>query len=89
MEVPLNHNTPIEHYGLLVAELEYMRVADAIAQRIAKGELRPGARLPGNIALAEEYGVAVGTARKALRVLQDRGLIETLWGKGTFVKEQE
>ncbi|GAB2982032.1 hypothetical protein GCM10023080_055280 [Streptomyces pseudoechinosporeus] len=63
----------------------YMQMADHIAARIASGELRPGARLPGERDLAAEYGVAHLTARRATRELRDRGLVITLPAKGTFV----
>ena len=63
----------------------YMQMADHIADRIAKGDLRPGARLPGERDLAAEYGVANLTARRAVRELRERGLVVTLPAKGTFV----
>ncbi|AVH57194.1 MULTISPECIES: winged helix-turn-helix domain-containing protein [Streptomyces] len=67
----------------------YMQMADHIAERIAKGELRPGARLPGERDLAAEYGVAHLTARRATRELRDRGLVVTLPSKGTFIAHPE
>jgi GntR family transcriptional regulator len=67
----------------------YMEVADHLAARITAGELAPGARLAGERELAEEYGVALGTARRAVQELRDRGLVETLPAKGTYVKEPE
>lgn len=67
----------------------YMQMADHIADRIAKGELRPGARLPGERDLAVEYGVAHLTARRATRELRERGLVVTLPAKGTFVAYPE
>lgn len=63
----------------------YVQMADHIAERIAKGDLRPGARLPGERDLAAEYGVAHLTARRATRELRERGLVVTLPAKGTFV----
>lgn len=63
----------------------YARVADHIAARIGAGELRPGARLPSERDLATEYGVALGTARRAVQELRDRRLVVTLPAKGTFV----
>ncbi|MEU5052469.1 winged helix-turn-helix domain-containing protein [Streptomyces sp. NPDC021096] len=66
----------------------YMQVADHIAARITAGELRLGARLSGERDLAEEYGVAIGTVRRAVQELRDRGLLITLPAKGTFVAEQ-
>ncbi|MFD3533543.1 GntR family transcriptional regulator [Streptomyces sp. NPDC058664] len=66
-------------------QLVYVAVADHIAARITAGELSPGARLPAERDLAEEYGVAYLTVRRAARVLRERGLILTVHGKGTFV----
>ena len=69
--------------------LQYMRVAEAIAGQIETGVLRPGDKLPPETAIAAQYEVSVSTARRATRELRDRGLIETRWGYGTFVKERE
>lgn len=63
----------------------YEAMADHLAARIAAGELKPGARLPGERDLAGEYQVSIDTARRAVRVLRDRGLVTTLAAKGTFV----
>ena len=63
----------------------YARVADHLAARIAARELAPGARLPSERDLAAEYGVALGTARRAIVELRERGLVVTLPAKGTFV----
>jgi GntR family transcriptional regulator len=35
--------------------------------------------------LATHYGVAYGTIRRAMQLLRERGLIETIHGRGTFV----
>ena len=66
----------------------YMAVADHFAARIESGQLPAGARLPGERELAETYGVALGTARRAVEELRDRGLVVTLPAKGTFVNEE-
>jgi DNA-binding GntR family transcriptional regulator len=66
-------------------DLAYVRVADDIAARIASGELAPGTRLRAERELAEYYGVAYGTIRRAMQVLRERGLITTIHGRGTFV----
>jgi DNA-binding GntR family transcriptional regulator len=67
----------------------YQRVVDAIAQQIDSGRLRPGDRLPGEKDLAEEHGVALGTVRRALTELRDRGMVVTLPAKGTYVRRSE
>lgn len=81
---------PTAYEGRYAASvLEYMRIADAIAGKITSGVLRPGDKLPPEQDTAAEYGVAYNTARRAMQELRGRGLIETIWGKGTFVKPQE
>lgn len=67
-------------------DLAYLAVAEDIAGRIASGELGPGTRLRSERDLAEHYGRSYGTVRKAMAVLRDRGLIETVHGRGTFVR---
>ena len=64
----------------------YRQVADHLAARMAAGEFPPDSMLPGERALAEEYGVALGTIRRAMDELRDRGLVTTLPAKGTFVR---
>ncbi|MFD7445827.1 winged helix-turn-helix domain-containing protein [Streptomyces sp. NPDC059909] len=70
-----------------MAEYEWQRIARAIADDIASGRIPPGGALPGIVRMAEEYGVADRTIRRALQDLRERGLIETLPSKGSFVTE--
>ncbi|MCX4577954.1 winged helix-turn-helix domain-containing protein [Streptomyces sp. NBC_01571] len=63
----------------------YVHVADQVAADIASGKLPTGARLPNERALGSQYGVAPGTARRAVQELRERGLVKTLPNKGTFV----
>ncbi|WP_306321471.1 MULTISPECIES: GntR family transcriptional regulator [unclassified Streptomyces] len=53
----------------------YQEIADVLGDRIRTGELKAGARLPTQAALAEEFGVERGTVREALRQLQSKGLL--------------
>jgi DNA-binding GntR family transcriptional regulator len=68
--------------------LAYELVAEDIADRIASGELAPGTRLRSERDLAEHYGRSYGTVRRAMEVLRERGLIETVHGRGTYVRAQ-
>ena len=61
----------------------YRQLAAILRQRIANGEL--AGRLPAEKRLADEFGVAHGTVRKALEVLRDEGLVRTEPGWGSSV----
>lgn len=65
----------------------YAQLADIVAGRIAAGELVPDRPIPAETRLAEEYGVARLTARRAVRELRERGLVYTVRGKGSYVVE--
>lgn len=67
----------------------YETMADHIALRIKSGELKPNTPLPAERRLAEEYGVSLGTARRATQLLRDRGLVLTLRSKGTFIADSK
>ncbi|SFO14271.1 regulatory protein, gntR family [Actinomadura madurae] len=64
----------------------YVQVADIIAARIDAGDLQPDRPIPSEARMAEEFGVARLTARRAVRELRDRGLVVTVPGRGTFVR---
>ena len=65
----------------------YMRVAEDIAGRIRSGELAPGSPLRTERDLARRYHVSVHTIRRAMRELRDRGLILSIHGRGTYVRD--
>lgn len=61
-------------------------IAETIRSQIESGELPPGAQLPSERDLASTYGTARNTAREAVRILSDAGLVITDHGKGSFVR---
>jgi DNA-binding GntR family transcriptional regulator len=63
----------------------YVQIADALRMRIASGDLAPGALLPSEAALCEEFAVVRNTVRRALAMLEGEALIKTLPGKGRVV----
>ncbi|MFR9800082.1 winged helix-turn-helix domain-containing protein [Streptomyces sp. MS06] len=66
-------------------QYEYVKLADRIEGEIRSGRLPAGAALPGERAMIDMYGVSIGTVRRAVRELRDRGLVATLPAKGTYV----
>lgn len=65
----------------------YRAIADAMADAIRGGALRPGARLPTHRDLAWRLGVTVGTVTRAYKEATARGLIDGEIGRGTFVRD--
>jgi DNA-binding GntR family transcriptional regulator len=63
----------------------YQRVTDAVRDQIKSGELAPGDQVGPARTLAERHGVSFITAQRALRDLQDMGLVEAIPGKGSYV----
>lgn len=62
----------------------YQQVADGLRERIRSGELGP--KLPPISTIAEEAGVTHMTAKRALQVLKDEGIVYGEPGRGTFVR---
>jgi len=65
----------------------YTDIYDNIKNDIVKGIYKPGEKLPSENDFCKEYGVSRGTVRKALEMLAEEGLVNSLHGKGVFVLE--
>ena len=65
----------------------YLQVVDQIKAAAASGALQPGEALPSIRPLAEELRLNRNTVAKAYSELESLGVIETLPGKGCFLKE--
>jgi GntR family transcriptional regulator len=66
----------------------YLQLRDALAERIAQGEWKPGTAIPNESDLAREFGVSSGTMRKALDMMEGEHLLTRRQGRGTFVNDQ-
>ena len=65
----------------------YLQLVDQIRYAAASGGLRVGEPLPSIRPLAEELRVNRNTIAKAYAELESQGVIETIPGKGCFLKE--
>ena len=63
-----------------------MRLAALLRRQIAEGTLAPGMPTPSITTLSQEHGHARQTCAKALRVLEDEGLLVRIPGLGYYVK---
>jgi len=64
----------------------YLQLVDQVRYAAASGGLKPGEALPSIRPLAEELRVNRNTIAKAYTELESQGIIETLPGKGCFLK---
>jgi GntR family transcriptional regulator len=63
----------------------YKQLQEKLKTQIQSGKRKPREKIPSEVNLAKEFGVSVITARKAVNLLAEEGLVEKKQGKGTFV----
>ena len=64
------------------------RIADQLREQIVQGGLKPGDRLPSERELAALHGAARNTAREAITILRNEGLVDAQHGRGAFVRQR-
>jgi GntR family transcriptional regulator len=67
----------------------YEQVIEEIKKEIVRGELKAGAKLPSQRQLARKIDVNPNTVQRAYREMEQRGLVETKRGRGTFIKDDD
>ncbi len=70
-------------------ESRYHRVAVEIAHRIADGQFKEGERISSRSTLSVMFNVSPETARKAVAVLTDLGIMEMRHGSGVYVSSKK
>jgi len=65
----------------------YLQLVEQVKASVASGALRAGEALPSIRPLAEDLRVNRNTVAKAYTELESQGVIETIAGKGCFVRE--
>ena len=63
----------------------YLQLAAILRAQIKSGDLRPNRPIPSLVTLVQQYGVARGTAAKAVRVLVNEKLVRIVPGRGAYV----
>jgi GntR family transcriptional regulator len=66
----------------------YRQIAGILRRRIESGQYRPDTRIPTESELMESFEVARTTARRAIAVLREEGLIYTVPQRGSYVARQ-
>lgn len=70
-------------------EAPFQQLAGILRARVERGDWRPNRAIPGENALADEYGLSRPTVRRAIAVLAEEGLVYAVSGRGTYVAEQK
>ncbi len=65
----------------------YLQIADQVRAAAASGALRAGEPLPGIRPLAEQLRINRNTVAKAYTELESQGVIQTIAGRGCFLKD--
>jgi len=71
------------------SEPAYAQLANIIRRQIAEGAFRPGDQLPSEAQLCRRYGISPMTVRRSINLLADQDVVNTVQGRGTFVKPLE
>ena len=66
---------------------KYKNISDDIIRQIKSGAIKQGEKVPSENAIIAKYNVSNVTARKVLSVLEQRGIVKRIKGKGTIVLE--
>lgn len=66
----------------------YLQISEMLIREINAGRLQDGERLPPERVYAERLGISVGTLRKALEDLTEKGLLERVHGSGNYIRAQ-
>lgn len=76
-----------DRYGHPVAEPRYAAIKHYVLDAISSGQLKPGDRLESESELRKHFGVSRMTAHRALRELQNAGIVVRMPGVGSFVAD--
>lgn len=67
----------------------YLQIVAQLEQAVASGLLRPGDRLPPQRRLAEHLAVDLTTVTRAFGEARERGLIDAVTGRGSFISARQ
>ena len=81
----LYHILDMTHSNNGLQPPKYQQILENIKNDILSGRYQPGQKLPSEAALLKRFGASRITVRRALRELQQAGLVQRRKGSGTYV----
>jgi len=73
--------------GIASSKPLYLTVFERLSDEIATGRYKPGQKFPSEAALVKRFNVSRITVTRAVRELQQRGLVDRVAGSGTYVRD--
>lgn len=67
---------------------KYIQISEMLIREIAAGHLADGARLPPERDMAADLDISVGTLRKALSDLVEKGMLDRVQGSGNYIRHR-
>lgn len=67
---------------------KHIQISEMLIREVAAGRLGDGVKLPPERDMAASLGISVGTLRKSLSDMQEKGLLERIQGSGNYVRAQ-
>lgn len=64
---------------------DYEKLVDYIEERIVKGQLRGGDKIPSERDLSARLGISRGSVRSGLSILEGIGIVENRHGSGNYI----
>jgi GntR family histidine utilization transcriptional repressor len=84
LDTALPPRHPAHAVAAAPVEAPYARVKSFLKQGLASGHWQPGALMPSEAELVAQFGVSRMTVTRALRELQNEGLVTRVQGLGTY-----
>jgi GntR family transcriptional regulator, transcriptional repressor for pyruvate dehydrogenase complex len=72
-------------YKVIQPSRLYQQIVQQIEEYVQQGSLKAGDQLPAERELAQQFGVSRTAVREAIKTLHEKGLVEALPGRGTFI----
>ena len=72
-------------YKVVQTSRLYEQIVQQIEESVLKGVLKEGDQLPAERDLAQQFGVSRTAVREAIKALHEKGLVDAMPGRGTFV----
>jgi GntR family transcriptional regulator, arabinose operon transcriptional repressor len=79
----------MEHEKPALRRTKHRQVFEHVLADIESGRLKDGERLPSEIELVKQFAASRPTVARALRDLQNMGLVERKVGSGTYVRRSQ